>query len=52
MIEGSEDEVSLIPEIQWHVNRNIFLKLATGFGLTSKATDFAPEIGIMISFLN
>lgn len=47
MVEGSEDEISLIPEIQWHINRNIVFKLATGIGLTSKATDFAPEVGIM-----
>ena len=51
MIEGSEDEISLAPEIQWHINRNIILKLATGIGLTSKATDFAPELGIMFSVL-
>ena len=51
MIEGSEDEISLVPEIQWHINRNIILKLATGIGLTSKATDFAPEFGIMFSVL-
>jgi hypothetical protein len=51
MVEGSEDEISLVPEIQWHINRNIILKLATGIGLTSKATDFAPELGIMFSVL-
>jgi len=49
MMEGSEDELSLIPEVQWFLRKNIFLKAAAGFGLTSKATDFAPEIGIMIA---
>ena len=49
MIEGSEDEVAMIPEVQWHVNGNIFVKANGGFGVTSKATDFAPEIGIVFS---
>ena len=47
MLEGSEDELELIPEIQWHINRNMFLKANSGLGVTSKATDFAPEVGIM-----
>ena len=47
MLEGSQDEAELIPEIQWHINRNMFLKANSGFGVTSKATDIAPEIGIM-----
>jgi hypothetical protein len=50
MLEGTEDEVELIPEIQWHFSRSVFLKAANGFGVTSKATDIAPEVGIMISF--
>ena len=47
MLEGSEDETELIPEIQWHINRNMFLKAGSGFGVTSKAADIAPEVGIM-----
>ena len=47
MLEGSEDEAELIPEIQWHINRNMFLKAGSGFGVTSKAADIAPEVGIM-----
>ncbi len=49
MVEGSEDEIALIPEIQWHISPHVFLKVNNGFALTSKATDFAPEIGIMFS---
>jgi hypothetical protein len=49
MVEGSEDEVAFVPEIQWHINRNIFVKANTGVGITSKAADFAPEIGVMFS---
>lgn len=50
MMEGSDDEIVLVPEIQWHLNRHIFLKANSGFGVTSKATDFAPEVGILFSF--
>jgi hypothetical protein len=49
MLEGSEDEIVLVPEIQWHFSRIVFLKANNGFGVTSKATDFAPEVGIMFS---
>jgi hypothetical protein len=49
MMEGSEDEIAVVPELQWHVNRNIFFKANAGFGVTSKATDFAPEVGVMFS---
>jgi len=50
-IEGSQlDEVELITEAQLHINPRIFLKLNTGWGLTTNATDIAPEVGIMFSF--
>ena len=50
MLEGEDDELALVPEIQWHMTPNIFLKANTGFGVTSKANDFAPEVGIVFSF--
>jgi len=50
-IEGNQlDEVALITELQWHFHRRAFLKLNHGWGITTNATDFAPEIGLMISF--
>jgi hypothetical protein len=49
-VEGSEDEVELIGEAQWFIRRNVVLKLNNALGLTSKATDWAPEIGVMLSF--
>ena len=50
-IEGYQlDEVALITEVQWHFHRRAFLKLNNGWGLTTNATDFAPEIGVMMSF--
>jgi len=48
--EGSQDELSLITEAQWHFSQRAFLKLNNGVGITSKATDWAPEVGIMFSF--
>ncbi len=48
-VEGNQDEVELITEAQWHISDNVFLKLNNAFGLTSKATDWAPEIGVMFA---
>src|SRR6266480_4209135 len=44
-IEGDQDEVELILEAQRGLGDRATLKLNSGFGLTSKAPDFAPEIG-------
>jgi hypothetical protein len=49
-IEGNQDEVEWIVEGQYRLTRRAHLKLNTAFGLTSKAPDFAPEIGIMFNF--
>ncbi len=49
-LEGEEDEVSLIGEAQWFIRPNVFLKLNSGFGITKKAPDLAPEIGVVFSF--
>jgi hypothetical protein len=49
-VEGSQDEVELITEAQWYITDSIRIKLNNAFGLTSKATDWAPEVGIMFSF--
>jgi hypothetical protein len=48
-IEGTQDEVSLITEAQWHFHPRAFIKINNGLGLTSKATDWAPEIGILFT---
>jgi hypothetical protein len=48
--EGNEDEVEAIAEVQWYFAKNVCLKANSGFGITSKATDFAPEVGLMFSF--
>ena len=48
-IEGTQDELSLITEVQWHLSRHAFIKLNNGLGLTSRATDWAPEVGILFT---
>jgi hypothetical protein len=45
-VEGSEDEVEAIGEVQWFLRPNIVVKINNAFGLTSKAPGWAPEIGV------
>lgn len=49
-LEGEDDELSLVLEAQWHVSPRAYWKFNSGFGLSEKAEDFAPEIGVMLSF--
>lgn len=50
-VEGSQaDEVSLITEAQYQIAPNALLKLNNGWGLTTNATDFAPEVGVVFRF--
>jgi hypothetical protein len=49
-IEGSEDEVELITEAQLFLLPNVCLKMNSAFGVTSKAIDWAPEIGVAFRF--
>lgn len=49
LIEGEEDEIELITDLQLHVSPRVFIKLNNGFGLTSKATDLAPEVGVVFT---
>jgi hypothetical protein len=48
-VEGTEDEVEQIAELQLRLARGVALKLNNAFGITSKATDWAPEVGVMFS---
>lgn len=48
-VEGTQDEIEGITELQWFLRPNLFLKINNAFGLTSKATDWAPEFGLMFS---
>lgn len=49
-LEGSQDELSVITEAQLALSERVVLKLNSAFGVTSKATDWAPEAGIVFSF--
>jgi hypothetical protein len=49
-IEGEDDDLSLIGEAQWFLRENAIVKLNSGFGITGKAADVAPEIGILFTF--
>ncbi len=49
-VEGEDDEVELIVEAQVRLGRHVLLKLNSGFGVTTKAPDFAPEAGLLFSF--
>lgn len=48
-VEGVQDEVELIAEAQWHLSDRVYLRLNNAFGLTSKATDWAPDVGLMFA---
>ena len=49
-LEGHEDELSTIGEVQYTLSKNAVLKLNSGFGVTKKAPMFAPEIGVLFTF--
>jgi hypothetical protein len=49
MLEGTEDEWELVPELQFQFGRYGYLKVGSGIGITSKATDIAPEVGFMFT---
>ncbi len=49
-VGGIQDEIVNITEVQWHTNRNLYFKFNNSFGLTSKATDLAPQFGLNYFF--
>jgi len=49
-VEGSGDEVELITEAQWFFIPTACLKLNSAVGVTSKAPDWAPEVGVVFNF--
>ena len=48
-VQGAEDAVSLITEVQWHLTRTAFIRFNQELGLTSRATDWEPQIGIVFT---
>lgn len=49
-IEGEDDEIECIPELQWHIKPDLIIKFNSAFGVTDKAKDWAPEFGVMFYF--
>jgi hypothetical protein len=47
---GAPDEFDLIAGVDWRIARGISLKLDNSVGLSSKATDWAPQAGLRFSF--
>lgn len=48
-VEGTQDEWELIPELQIFASKYFFFKLNSAVGLSSKATGWAPEVGVMFT---
>lgn len=48
-VQGAEDEVTLITEAQWHLNRYMFIRFNQEVGLTPNATDWEPQLGILFT---
>jgi hypothetical protein len=49
-LEGHETELSVIGEVQYWFNKDVTLRLNSGFGLSNKDRAFAPEIGVVFRF--
>ena len=44
------DEIELITEFQWRLGERGSVKINNAFGVTPKAADWAPEIGVTFPF--
>lgn len=49
-VEGTGDEAELITDLQFHISPHACIKVNNAFGVTSKATDYAPEVGVLFHF--
>ena len=48
-VEGTQDEIEALGEVQWHPSPRWYVRLNNGFGVTSKAVDLAPDVGVVFS---
>lgn len=46
---GGPDEWTLVSGVQWRATDLLTLRFDNGLGLSSKATDWAPQVGFMLS---
>ena len=49
-IEGEQDEVELIGEAQYHFSPRAYLRLNLARGLSDKAVDWGPDVGVVFAF--
>lgn len=49
-LEGAQDEVEFIVDLQFHISPKTFVRVNNAFGATSKAVDYAPEVGVVFYF--
>jgi hypothetical protein len=49
-IEGEQDEVELIGEAQWHFSPRGYWRFNLARGLSDKATDWGPDVGVVFRF--
>jgi hypothetical protein len=49
-VEGVQDEVEFIADLQFHLLPYAFIRINNAFGVTTKATDYAPEVGVSFRF--
>ena len=47
---GAPDEFELIAGVHWRLTESMAFKLDNSIGIQPKATDWAPQLGIMLSF--
>lgn len=50
-IEGTQDELEFITDLQFHLKPCMFIRVNNSFGITSKTTDYSPELGVVF-YLN
>lgn len=48
-INGHETALTVITEAQWHVHKNVFIRVNQEIGLTPEANDWEPQIGILFT---
>jgi len=48
-VQGATDEISLVTEAQWHITDRVFIRFNQEIGLTSKANDWEPQLGVLFT---
>jgi hypothetical protein len=48
-INGHETALTFITEAQWHLHKNVFIRLNQEIGLTRDATGWEPQLGILFT---